>query len=523
MKHLMLVSAVMLMVVGCTFAQKGRKGTAKTIKDADRLIEINDYYNALKLYKQAWQSDSSSAELSYKIGLCMYNLRTMREASFPYFRKAQKFGYEKASYYLGTLYHLQSQFEEALNSYNRYMDIPKYEREISDPDVERMKASALIAMEMVRHPVSAVVQNMGSTINSPYPDYSPLITKDGNTLIFTSRREGSSGNLTDAYNDYFEDVYVSKKQNGQWTKPASIGENINTSTHDASVTFSPAQTALYIYRTSEDLTSGDIYISKLKSHIWTEPVKLESEINTEDGWEASGSITQDSSVFYFSSNRPGGYGGKDLYRVVKLPNGKWSKALNLGPEVNTPYDDDAPFIHADNKTLYFSSRGHTTMGGYDIFRTRLLADGSWSFPENLGYPVNSVDDDIYLVLSPDGTQGYYSSTRPEGLGQTDIYSVQMSSNESEYSIIKGQVMTSDSTVANIPAKITLLDDDSHKVEGMYNVGNKGKYLMIISPEKRYKIMVEADGYYPYIDVISFVPSGSGNEMEQVVKLVKKTQ
>lgn len=511
---------ITMMMIQPVFAQKN-KPTSRLWKEADQLLEINDYYNALTVYKEIWKKDSVKPELSYKIGLCMYSMRSMRDQSFPYFKRAQKYGYERASYYLGHLHHLAMQFDEALIAYNRYLEIPADERDFSDIEVERMKAMTLTAMEMTKHPVSAEVINMGNTINSRYADYSPLITKDGNTLIFTSRREGSTGNLTDAYKEYFEDVYISHKKDGKWSTPASISSEINTNTHDASVALSPHETALYIYRTDEALTGGDIYLSKFNGREWGEPAMMETEINTEEGWEASGSISQDSSVFYFSSNREGGYGGKDIYRVVKLPNGKWSKALNLGPEVNTPYDDDAPFIFADNKTLYFSSRGHTTMGGYDIFRTRLSDDGSWSFPENLGYPVNSVDDDIYLVLSPDGKKGYYSSTRDDGYGQTDIYSVRMSSNEREYSIVKGMVLSADSTGGAVAAKITLIDDDTRQVQGVYNSSGKGRYLMIISPEKHYKIMIEADGYHPYIDSLSFVPAGTGNEMEQRVKLEKK--
>jgi Tol biopolymer transport system component len=515
----LLILALALMVQP-VFAQKD-KASKRQMKEANALVEINDFYRALSIYKQVWQKDSSSAELAFRIGQCMYNLRSMREASFPYLKRAQRFGVEKASYYLGILYHMQEDFPEALSAYNRYMELPKDERDFNDTEVERLKAMTLTAMEMTKHPVSAVVENIGKPVNSVYPDYSPLVTKDGNTLIFTSRREGSTGNLKDAYNEYYEDVYITKRKNGKWSDPVSISSNINTSTHDASVALSPGERTLYIYRTDEALTGGDIYLTSYNGKDWDEPAKMETQINTEEGWEASGSISSDSSIFYFSSNREGGYGGKDIYRVVKLPNGKWSQALNLGPEVNTPYDDDAPFFHADGKTLYFSSKGHTSMGGFDIFRSTLSEDGLWSNPVNLGYPVNSVDDDIYLVLSPDGTEGYFSSGRAEGVGQMDIYSVMMTPVATEYSIVRGTVTSADSTAGGVSAKITLIDDDSRQVEGVYNVSGKGKYVMIISPDRHYKIMVEADGYYPYIDYMSYVPSGNGNEMEHTIKLRKK--
>lgn len=429
-------------------------------------------------------------------------------------------GMVRSAYYLGNLYHLLFRFDEALAAYNRYSHIDKEEREYTLAEIERLKDITITAMEMTKYPVSAVVENLGGNINSQAADYAPLITNNGNSLIFTSRRKGSTGGMVDAYREYYEDVYISNRQGMDWTKPVSISPNINTETHDATVALSPSEQVLFFYRTNPSLIGGDIYTSKFNGREWSKPQIMEEQVNTIEGAESSASITADSTVFYFSSNRPGGLGGRDIYRVVKLPNGNWSKALNLGPAINTPYDDDAPFITPDGKTLYFSSEGHTNMGGFDIFRSMINDDGTWSQPENLGYPVNSVGDDIYLVLSSDGSQGYFSSARNDGYGQTDIYSVVLSSVQMEFAIVRGNVMSSDDIA--VPAKVTLIDDDSRTIQGIYNVSTKGKYLMVISPDKRYKLVVEAEGHYPYTDQLMFVP-GNGNEMEVDIKLTRKTQ
>lgn len=513
------LTCMLLVAMLPAVAQKSKK-LRKKVYEADDMLEVKDYLNALDIYQEVWDQDSSNAEVAYSIGVCMYNLRSEKMNSLYWLEKAEQMGIRKSAYYLGNLYHLLFRFDEALAAYNRYSHVDEEDREHTLSEIERLKDITITAIEMIKYPVSAVVENLGGNINSQAADYAPLISNNGNSIIFTSRRKGSTGGQVDAYREYYEDVYISHRQGTDWTKPESISPNINTETHDATVALSPGAQVLFFYRTNPSLIGGDIYTSMFNGREWSEPRMMEEQVNTIEGAESSASITADSTVFYFSSNRPGGLGGRDIYRVVKLPNGNWSKALNLGPSVNTPYDDDAPFITSDGKTLYFSSKGHTNMGGFDIFRTMLDDEGAWGQPENLGYPVNSVGDDIYLVLASDGSQGYFSSARNDGYGQTDIYSILLSSAQMEFSIVRGSVISSGDQTT-VPAKITLIDDDNRTVQGIYNVSTKGKYLMIISPDKRYKVVVEAEGHYPYTEQLMFVP-GNGNEMEVDIKLTKKT-
>jgi hypothetical protein len=204
---------------------------------------------------------------------------------------------------------------------------------------------------------------------------------------------------------------------------------------------------------------------------------------------------------YFSSNRPGGFGGLDIYHVKRLPNGNWGLPMNLGPSVNTRFDEDAPFIHPDNTTLYFSSKGHETMGGYDIFRTLKTGERSWSETQNLGYPINTTDDDAYFVLSADGTRGYLSSARPGGYGEQDLYTVHLTDDVGDLTIVKGTVtvVVDDSTSVPKGAVISIIDAVTHRLQGIYRSNSStGKYLIVIPPGRKYQMEVAVQGYKPVV-------------------------
>ena len=365
----------------------------------------------------------------------------------------------------------------------------------------------------------------------------PIISADETELIFTSRRKGTGG-LTDPYGSYFEDIYTSKLINGKWSAPTGMGENINTETHDAGVSLSVDGNTLFIYRTNKEQTGGDLYFLSMVEEKWSKPDKLASlvtslsagdeGINT-DYIEPSATMSADGNTLYFSSTRPGGFGGKDIYRCIKLPDDQWSLAVNLGPTINTAQDEDAPFIHPDGRSLYFSSKGHDNMGGYDIFKTTLdpsdpLVQGFvlWSEPQNLGSPVNSVADDIYFVLSATGRAGYFSSNRADGMGYgSDIYKAAMALAEPVMIVIKGKVTGIDSQEA-VRAKITVIDQESHQLQGLYKSHDfNGKYVMALSPKRRYKMMVEAEGFHTYTDeffMVSHIDSFA--ILNKDIKLVK---
>jgi hypothetical protein len=215
----------------------------------------------------------------------------------------------------------------------------------------------------------------------------------------------------------------------------------------------------------------------------------------------------DGDVLIFSSDRPGGMGGKDLYRVRRLPNGEWSLPRNLGPTINTSHDEDAPFLSADGQTLYFASNGHLTMGGYDLFRSEVIEPDVWSTPSNLGYPLNTVEDDIYLTLDASGTEGYFSSARLGGFGGMDLYRVRFVERAKQFIVVHSEAM--DPSGAPVPATITVLDQQSQQIQGIYNAhGQTGKFILVLNPLVNYKLFVEAQGFLTLQDELYLTPEGA---------------
>jgi outer membrane protein OmpA-like peptidoglycan-associated protein len=249
----------------------------------------------------------------------------------------------------------------------------------------------------------------------------------------------------------------------------------------------------------DDNGDGNLYSTSLEGDQWSAPKKLNDNINTKE-WEPSAFISADGNILYFTSNREGGYGGRDLYQSKKLPTGEWAKATNLGPNINTPFEEDAPFIHPDGVTLYFSSNGHKTMGGFDIFSTNLNANNEWATPLNVGYPINSTDDDIYYVVSPDNKRAYYSSFKQGGNGEKDNYMITFAEyKEPPLTLLKGVITDAYGKVPKV-VDITVTDNETGEIVGIYHSNSKtGEYLFILPPGKNYNITYEADGYLFHSD------------------------
>lgn len=488
---------------GANAQQPDKKDAVKKLKAADGLFEYQDYNSALKLYKQVYVTDSMNALLNYKIGVCMFNLRNQRQGAARYFMKAKNAGIDEAYYYLGSLYHLDYKFDDAIDAFAKYRNTNQL-LSISDSTRKQLVWTSSYAKKMTLNRNNITIDNLGQNINSPFPDYVPLISADESILIFTSRRSNSTGRQLDPNGEYFEDIYISRRSNdGQWPAPVSISKNLNSEGHDACVALSADGEQLIVYKTSEDLASGDLYLSTYNGKDWTIPEMMGSDINMEGTIEASASFAADNSALYFSSDRPGGRGQKDIYRVVKLPDGTWSKATNLGKVINTPYDEDAPFIHPDGKTLFFSSKGHLTMGGYDIFKTEFDEEtGTWSTPQNLGFPVNTVDNDIYFVVTTDGQTGYYSSNKPSGFGHTDIYKINMPEQNFGVKAYHGIVMNENNEP--LYAKVNIMEEGTKEIISVYRTNKAtGKYLMILSPINNYLYSIEVPGYEPVQGKLEF--------------------
>src|ERR1041385_2833247 len=350
----------------------------------NQLMEEKNWLMALAFFQEAYKVDSTNANMNYKLGVCFLNTASDKQQALKYLRIASrgisrnydpydthvKKSPENTYYYLAQAYHYNYKFDSAIQFFTSYKSLLAGRDPEMDKDIDMRINWATNAKEFMASPLPVTIVNMGDSVNSVYPDYSPVMSVDENTIIFTSRRFGQVG----IDGQYYEDILISeKKEDGTWTSAHPISPYINTVTNEASISLSTDGNILFIYR---DDNGGDIYTSTNMNGAWMSPVPMGGEINTKY-WETHACLSADGNTLYFVSDRPGGFGGRDIYRCVRLPNGNWSKALNLGPTVNTPADEDAPFIHPDQHTLYFSSKGHKSMGGFDVFFTSKNDSGAW--------------------------------------------------------------------------------------------------------------------------------------------------
>jgi tetratricopeptide (TPR) repeat protein len=475
---------------------KRDKAFKKTLKEADAAFEMDDFKNAESKYMSIWKKDSLNDNINFNLAVCKFKLKELPDSVLYFLRKADKSTKAEVQYYEGKLYHLTHRFDEAIEHYQQYKKTPQAKREVNDMEIDRLIAISRRAADMMAHPHKAAIKNIGSSINTKYDEYVPLISTDERIMYFTSRRPGGVGNKTDAWGKYYEDIYMTEVVDGLWKTPVNIGPPVNSETHDACVAVSADLQQMIVYRTTPDGTSGDLYHTEQTEKGWGPLVKYGVEINS-DAKEFSATFNLENNVIYFSSDRPGGLGGKDIYRTVRLPNGKWSLPWNLGPNVNTPYDEDAPFLHIDGTTLYFSSKGHETMGEYDVFKTTISEDNQFSPAENLGFPINTVGEDIFFVLSADGRHGYYSSLNENvsetGYESEDIYYIDMRYSEADIKVRKGICLDADGKP--LTAKITLINSETNKVEGVYtSAAGTGKFVFAINPYYSYKMITDSKGY-----------------------------
>jgi len=535
MKNRVIIFLSLLLFSASLFSQEQVNQSYKGyFTEGNFLLLEKNYSRALLYFQKAYALDSSNANINYKMGLCYLNSASEKEKAAHYLEKAvlnttkkyadfepsEKKAPLLAFYYLGEANRVLGKYKESAISYDKYKDAAK-PNENDLKQLEHQIDESFNAIEMTKNPVNVTIENMGDSINSEYADYGAVVSVDESMMIFTSRRAGSTGGEKTVDDQFYEDIYVSyKKRDGSWTTAANIGPPINSNNNEATVSLSTDGQQLFVYR---DSNGGDIYYSTLDGDKWTPLLPLGSDINTKY-WETHATLSADGNTIYFVSDRPGGFGGRDIYRCVKLPNGQWSLALNLGPTINTAYDEDSPFIHPDGVTLYFSSSGHKGMGGFDIFSSsKNNEEGKWSTPVNLGYPINTADDDLFYVPTADGHHAYYASAKPGGKGDKDIYRITLEAATAEpVTLIKGY-LSFDGT-ANIPKGITVKAFDletGEKVQECVPNAKTGKYVLTLNPGlngKTYNITYEADGFQPISETVKIESGSSYQEVEREIGL-----
>lgn len=532
--------------------EDGLKTALKNIKYGDRAFNADfpNYRSALEFYEKANAFNPSNAELNFKMGKCYFKTKKYDDA-INYLEKAKMLDPKvdlELNFVLAQCYHIKYRFDEAIDLLIKFRQtLDPQTITIYEKAIEKEIYECKTAKELVAHPIRVLIKNMGENVNSIYPDYSPIISADRSVLYYTTMRPSTTGGKIDPQrNLYFEDIiYVEKDSSGNWTKPKFPGKPLNSDNHDAVVGLSPDGQQIYIYK-GED--GGDIYTSKLDGALWQKPEGLGSNVNS-DYHESSASFSYDYLNIYFVSNRPDGYGKHDIYRSKKDDKGRWGPAENLGGDINTPYEEASIFAHPDGKTFYFSSKGHNTMGGYDIFKVT-YENGKWSKPENLGYPVNTTGDDLFFSISADGKYGYYSSKREDALGSMDIYEISflgeekplISSNEDNLlayrtegvreevieqkveiqkvnlTILKGTI-TDEYTSEPIFASIELTDLSNNKIISTFkNNKTSGKYLVSLPAGKNYGITVNAENCIFYSDNVDLREKTGFKEVVKDIQL-----
>lgn len=485
-----LIFLVMLILAGCAAPKDGLKKYHRVmLQEADLMFINEDYHGAAAIYDNVLEANPEHPQANLRAGICRLNMRNEQLAALKYLERAQEQKIPEATFYIGKALHFHEKFNDALKAFEQYT--ASGDKAIPGPEVDHAVAMTRRARHAYENPRNYRLKNLAEQVNSPYPDYVPIISAEGTDLYFTSRRKGGTSDQQDPNGEYFEDIYRTQKIDDTWQQAVNLGSPVNTASHDATVALSPSGNIMLIYRTNASLEGGDIYLTSLDSSGWKEPAIFTDKVNSHY-FEPSATIASDEKTIYFASNRPGGYGGKDLYRVVILPDGSWSQPINLGPNVNSSGHEDGPFISADGRELYFASTGHQSIGGYDIFKSTFnAAANEWQEPVSMGHPLNTVFDDIYLVMEASGRLGYYSTNRKGGLGEHDIYQVEFGV-ENSMIVVTGRIV--DENQKPVHADLRVSASGQAETAVYQSNARTGKYVVMLQPGREYHVEISALDY-----------------------------
>jgi Outer membrane protein and related peptidoglycan-associated (lipo)proteins len=489
------------------------------LERSDKAFSKGDFKTALDGYFDAEGKLPSDPKIKFKIGQTYLSAGSEHKA-LPYLEEA----YRQIptidpdiDYYLALALQANSHFNRAIDHFKKFKSKNKKFSTIATHKIQECQ----LGDSLMRHPVLCVIKVLEWPVNSPHQDYGPVLNQSEDHLIFTSNRDTLQ--VDKKYRVFFEDILSTTKSEAGWQSPRKLSPNINDQFHDAATYLTPDGKTIFLYY---EKGNGDIYQSDFDGASWSLPNSMGKEINM-NSWEASGCLSPDGNRFYFTSDRPGGFGNLDIYVSEKLPNGQWGKAVNLGPKINSIGNEDAPFLHQDG-TLYFGSDGHVGLGDYDIFKSE-FKDGQWIEPINLGYPINTPKFENYFFLSTDKKRAYFSAMRNEGVGNSDICMVTFldpppkaeevvlakvdTTQEAETigdefvdsmisfqkdlgfaTQLSGKVLDADQA-SPLKAQIILVDNKTNKViERVYSDAATGEFKIIIPHGGNYGINTSVNGY-----------------------------
>lgn len=498
---------------------------ASQFLNKEQFEEIIEY-----LEKADEQTKNEDVLYNYYMGMAHFYTPRLKKDALPYLEKycaavspehIEEYGHHHAYYLLGQMYHLKYEFDKAQTEYLKFIALVEDSKNLPDYGKEEITSQAKLNIEqckfgkiVISNPRNVVIESLGDSINSEYSEYASVVSQDETKLIFTSRRPDTKGGKKAKDGDYFEDIYSAELVKGslfehivkisdstrgkyfnlvtdfEYQNFRQLGKEVNSSDHDGSIQLDKDDKTLYYYHKS-DIWKIDID-SEAKDK--AEAKKLGLHVNS-DQHEPSIFFSYDGKKLFIVSDRPGGFGGLDIYISDKIGEDEWSEPRNLGPKVNTAEDEDAPYLDPDEKTLYFSSKGHSSMGGFDIFRTT-GSDTLWSNPVNIGFPVNTPADDIYFTMTERYNRGYYASSDLNGKGAMDLYRITFADERDPVAELVGLVKKGNKMVP-AKSKITLKTLDGDEVISDQTDTLDGDYFLLLGHGKKYKMVVETDEYSPY--------------------------
>ena len=537
--------------------KEGLKAAQKALKDGEDDYKDSPprYAAALPKFLEAQKLNPNNAALNLRIGDCYLSLGD-KATALPYLQKAAELETGPAPrthYVLARALHLHAKWAEALKEYERAKAVvaatAKKSKagpaEVSPVEVARHMAECKIGQQLTAHPVRVFIDNLGPTVNTAEAEHSPVVTADESLLFLTSRRAGSLGGAKASDGSGFtEDIYQALRDGDAWGAARTLNAPVNTAGHDATAAISPDGQRLLLHAESN---GGDLSESRLTANGWSKPRELDSRINTKYR-ESSATYSPDGRYVYFVSDKPeGSLGKRDIYKAEI--DGR-TPPQNLGGTINTPFDEEGVFMQPDGKTLIFSSEGHGTMGGLDIFKS-VYENGKWSTPENLGWPINSPDDDVFFVTSASGRYGYFASDRPGGLGGRDIYRLTFLGPEKqpvlnqqerllatravavrqpipvlsvpvvtpEVTILKGTV-TDIASNQPVQAQIEVLDNMTGQTVATLQTTPTGKYLVALPSGTNYGLVLRNEAYLFHSENVNLPPSTGYAETARNIRLQK---
>jgi outer membrane protein OmpA-like peptidoglycan-associated protein len=492
----------------------------KNLAEADRFFGVKAYDMALPRYLGAIKGGEKDPMVHYKAGVCYQKSNDPIEQlkAIPYLEYALNHAKDLPAtlhYDLGNLYAKDENLQKAIESFTKFKTITNKADKKSIAMADEALEACHNAVAFMSVPRNFKVTHFNSIVNTKYTEYNPVVSADESVMAFTALRPNTGKTRTG--DKFIEEIYIAYNNNGSWSEPVVVPVAHDYNVGTAGISADGQQMLIFMGGATDP---GGLFQITKSGDSWSKPSLLTPTINTPKYLESTASITPDGKTIYFASDRLGGQGGLDIYKTTLQANGTWTSPVNLGPEINTKANEDAPFIHPDQKTLFFTSDGHNTMGGRDIFMTKLVGN-KWTSPENMGYPVNTTANDNYFTLIADGTRAYFSSDRKGGMGGQDIYYLDMPAESANIplTMIKGKILNAE-TGKPMPTKIYLIDNETDKkLDFVYNPDPKtGNYLVILPPAKNYDMVIESEGFLPYTLNVNIPNQSYFYELYQMINL-----